>query len=80
MANKKVTTIEELEGLMKGKSTALKSVFPIGGPEHFTLITRRNTPNRSVEPKVAEEFIEKYEDKMKKIALNTASTDLYVLI
>ena len=79
MANRKVTTIEELARLMTGKNAALKSVVPVCKPETFTFITSRHSPNCSVEPAVAEAFIKKNEKNLKVIGLNTTSTTLYVL-
>lgn len=77
----KITDIEELERLMKGRNAALKSVEPIRGDETFTFITSRYSPNLKVEPSVGKAFVKKYEgtEQLKEIGLNVASTTLYVL-
>lgn len=81
MANTKITTIEELERLMKGSTAAMSSVQPVRGDEKFIFHTRRHSPNCKVEPSVAEAFIEKYKDtdKLKVIGWNKTSTTIYVL-
>ena len=75
----KVTTLGELERLMTGKSAALKSVVPVCKPETFTFITSRHSPNCSVDPTVAKEFVEKHKDNLKVIGWNKTSTTIYVL-
>lgn len=81
MKKYKITTLEDLESSMKARNAALKSVQPVCADEQFTFITHRRSPNQSVDPTVAKEFIEKYEktDKMKVIGWNSTSTTIYVL-
>lgn len=79
MAKFKITELSELERLMKGRSAALSSVQPVCADEKFTFITSRHSPNSSVDPVVAKEFIEKHKDNMKVIGWNKTSTTIYVL-
>lgn len=79
MANRKITDIKELERLMTAKNAGLKSVVPVGTPEHFTFLTSRHSPNYKVEPAVAQEFIKKHDKNLKIIGMNTTSTTIYVL-
>lgn len=79
MAKFKITELSELERLMKGRTAALSSVQPVCADEKFTFITSRHSPNSSVDPVIANEFIKKHEDKMKVIGWNKTSTTIYVL-
>jgi len=74
-----IETTTDLKGLMYGNNAALKSVQSINGNETFTFITSRYSPNIKVDGSVAKQFIEDNFNNLKKIALNKASTDLYVL-
>ena len=78
MSNK-ITTVAELERMMKGRTAAMKSVVPVHGDEKFTFLTQRHSPNCSVDPVVAKKFIEKHENKLKIIGWNKTSTTIYVL-
>jgi len=77
---KLIETTADLKGLMTANNAALKSIFPISGNETFTFITSRYLPNIKVDNQIAKAFIEENSKSLKKIALNRASTDLYVMI
>ena len=76
---RKIETVADLEQFMDANNAGLKSVMPISGNEKFTFITSRYSPNCSVKPDIAQAFIKKHDKNLKKIALNEASTTLYVL-